>query len=373
MTEYRRYVGIDQHQDDLVMAVAQAGREKEEYLGRIPNREEAIGRWLQKMGREWGGLGDTLFCYEAGPCGYGLYRQMKRMKAACEVVAPSLVPRKPGDRVKTNRRDAGKLARSLRAGDLTAVWVPDEGHEALRDVVRAREGAQREAVRERQRLKGFLLRHGAHAPYGVKAWSQKWERWLDQVQWEEEIHKVLVQEMRQQIRVLTERVRRLEQALREAVGLSPWQGVIGALQCLRGIDVLSAMTLVAELGESSRFATPRQLMSYAGVVPGEDSTGHEVRHLGITKAGNAHVRRVIGEAAHHYRHNPAVGERLARRQRGQPAEVIEISWRAQKRLNQRYRQLLARGKDKRKVVIAVARELLGFIWEIMQVVELRPV
>lgn len=368
MEEYTRFVGIDQHKDSLSVAVAYAGRDKEEYLGRVPNDPEVIARWIRRQAVVWGGLSKTLWCYEAGPCGFGLHRQLTRMKLDCQVVAPGLTPRKPTERVKTDRRDAEKLARLLRSGELTPVWVPDEEHEALRDLVRARETVRDDLARQRHRLQKFLLRQGVHCPEGIHAWTGRYEEWLNTVRFGRVTHQEVWAEQRQAIREAEGRLTRLSKGLEEAIESSPWSPVVKALQCLRGIKAVTAATLVVEIGERARFCGPEQLMSYSGLVPGEDSSGERIRRSGITKAGNAHVRRVLVEAAWHYRHQPAVGQVLKRRQEGQPVEVLEIAWRAQQRLHGRYRKLLGRGKDKNKVVVAVARELLAFVWEIMQVV-----
>lgn len=366
MTEYARYLGIDQHKDSLVIAMACAGREPAVVLGRIENREENIAQWFRREARVWGGLQHVLCCYEAGPCGYGLYRQMTRMQVACQVIAPSLTPRKPGERVRTDRRDAIKMATLLRGGELTPIWVPDEEHEALRDLVRAREAAQGDLVRQRHRLRKFLLRQGQNPPEKVRVWTLAYEAWLNRLQLSQPVHQVLLPELRETVLSAKQRVARLETAIQEATDASPWSAAIQALQCFRGIDQITATTLVSELGAVGRFAQPRQLMAYAGLVPSEDSSGLSIRRGRTTLAGNTHLRRVVVEAAWHYRHRPQVGRRLARRQKGQPAEVIDVAWRAQLRLHKRYCKLLGRGKEKNKVVTALARELLAFIWEAWQ-------
>jgi transposase len=366
MTDYARYLGIDQHKDSLVIAMAGAGREPAVVLGRIRNREEDIAHWFRRQGREWGGLSNILCCYEAGPCGYGLYRQMKHMKVDCQVIAPSLTPRKPGDRVRTDRRDAAKMATLLRGGELTAIWVPDEEHEALRDLLRAREAASADLLRQRHRLGKFLLRQGRYPPEGVRAWTVAHEEWLNTLELPQPVHQLLLPELRQTILSARQRLDRLDAAIQEAAQQSPWYPAIQAFECFRGIDLLTAATLVAELGAVARFVEPRQMMAYAGLVPGEDSSGQTIRRGRTTLAGNTHLRRVVVEAAWHYRHRPAVGRALQRRQKGQPADVIEVAWRAQMRLHGRYRKLMARGKEKNKVITAIARELLAFIWEAWQ-------
>ena len=368
MKEYTRFIGIDQQKDSLSIAVAPAEWEEVEFLGRIPNDPVVIARWVRQRALTWGDLKDTLWCYEAGPCGYVLYRQLRGMGIECQVVAPGLTPRRRTERVKTDRRDAGKLARFLRARELTPIWVPDEEHEALRDLVRARETARDDLARHRQRVKKFLLRQGVGCPEGIRAWTKRYEAWLDTVKFGRGAHREVWAEYRQGLRESEGRLARLDKAVEEAVLASPWRPVVEALQCLRGFKVVTAATVVVEVGERVLYCMPDELMSYSGLVPWENSTGERTRRGGITKAGNAHLRRVLVEAAWHYRHPPAVGRALERRQRGQPAEVLEISWRTQRRLNARYRKLLARGKDKNKVMVAVARELLAFVWEIMRVV-----
>jgi len=292
---------------------------------------------------------------------------MVEMQVACQVIAPSLTPRKPGERVRTDRRDATKLAVLLRAGELTPIWVPDAEHEALRDLIRAREAARVDLLRQRHRLSKFLLRQGQYPPEGVRAWTKAHARWLDQLALKERAHQVLLPELRQTILGVEQRVARLDTAIREAVLSSPWCAAIQALQCFRGVDLLTAATLVAELGAVARFAKARQVMAYAGLVPSEDSSGQTIRRGRTTAAGNTHLRRVVVEAAWHYRHTPKVGRRLEQRQKGQPAEVIDVAWRAQIRLHKRYRKLMARGKEKNKVITAIARELLAFLWEAWQV------
>ena len=285
----------------------------------------------------------------------------------CEVVAPTLVPVKPGDRVKTDRRDAQKLAQSYRAGDLTAVWVPDEAHEALRDLVRAREVAKKDQLRARHRLGKFLLRHGRRPPEGVKPWTQKHAAWVKQdVHFEQPAQEFTLLDYIHEVEHANARIERLERAVDEVVASAPprMQTVIEALQALRGVAQVVAVTIAAELGEISRFTAPRQLMGYSGMVPSEQSSGGKTRRGGITKTGNAHLRRVVTEAAWAYRHRPSVGGVLRKRQEKLSEEVKEIAWKAQHRLHWRYRKLCARGKNKPQVVTAIGRELLGFIWAI---------
>jgi transposase len=363
-----RFVGLDVHAETIAVAVADGDGGEARSLGTIPNTPEAVAKLLRKLGP----AARLRVCYEAGPCGYGLQRQLTELGVACVVVAPSLVPTKPGDKVKTDRRDALKLARAHRAGDLTAVWVPDEAHEALRDLTRAREDALAEVQRARARLRSFLLRQGLRPPAGVKPGTVRYRDWLAQLEPAQSAHRIVLAESLTALDQATARLTRLEDAIAEQAQASPVAPLLGALQCARGVATVTAATLVAELGDLRRFASPRQLMAYAGVVPGEHSSGGRTRRGSITKTGNSHVRRVVVEAAWHYRHPPRVGTTLRRRQAGQPPTVIEIAWQAQGRLHKRFRRLLGRGKLKQEAVVAVARELLGFLWAIARQVDAAP-
>jgi transposase len=357
-----KFVGLDVHAETIAVAVAEQGGEVRA-LGIIPNREESIRKLVRKLGP----VEQLRFCYEAGPTGYALYWQLTRMGAKCEVVAPTLVPVKAGDRVKTDRRDALKLARNYRAGELTPVWVPDAAHEALRDLVRAREAAKKDELRARHRLNKFLLRHGRRPPMGVKAWTMKYLEWIKrEVHFEQLAQEATLLDYLHEVEHADARIMRLDGAIEEAVKCVPpkMRAVIEALQALRGIARVASVTIVAELGELSRFARAKQLMGYGGIVTSEHSSGECTRRGGITKTGNAHLRRVVVEAAWTYRHRPAVGTSLRKRQEKVSEEVKEIAWKAQQRLHQRYRKLLAKGKNKGIVVTAVGRELLGFIWAI---------
>jgi transposase len=285
---------------------------------------------------------------------------------ACEVIAPTLVPMKAGDRVKTDRRDAERLARSYRSGDLTAVWVPDEGSESLRDLARAREAAKQDQLRARHRLSKFLLRMGQRPAVGMKAWTAPYMAWVRQVHFTQVAREATMLDYLHEVDHMSERVRRLEQAITEAVKLATpaVQEVVKGLQALRGIAEISAVTIIAELGSITRFDTPRQLMGYSGAVPSENSSGKRTQRGSITKTGNAHLRRIVVEAAWSYRLRPAIGPRLRKRQEGVSEPIKEIAWKAQVRLTKRYARLAAAGKDQRKIVTAVGRELLGFIWAI---------
>src|SRR5712664_4130472 len=365
-----RFVGLDVHAETIAVAVAEKDEEVRS-LGVIPNRAESIRKLVKKLGP----AEELRVCYEAGPTGYVLYWQLTALGAPCEVVAPTLVPVKSGERVKTDRRDALKLARSYRSGDLTPVWVPDAAHEALRDLVRAREAAKKDQLRARNRLSKFLLRHGKRPPAGVKSsWTGNYLLWVKQeVHFEQFAQEFTLLDYWHEVEHAAGRVERLDRAVEEAVKSAPPQmrAVIEGWQALRGIPQVSAVTIVAELGQISRFAKARQLMGYSGLVPSEESSGQRERRGAITKTGNAHLRRVIVEAAWAYQFRPWLGGYLLKRQVGLSEEVKEIAWKAQHRLHSRYRKLLAQGKNKPQIVTAVGRELLGFVWAIGVNVETR--
>ena len=361
-----RHVGLDVDSEGIAVAVAEPSGEVRS-LGRIANTEDAVRRLVKKLGP----ASRLRVCYEAGPHGYGLYWQLSKLGAHCDVVAPTLVPVKSGDRVKTNRRDAEKLARCYRSGDLTAVWVPDVAHEALRDLVRAREVAKKDQLRARHRLGKFLLRRGLRAAARVKSWTVQHLRWVKTLRFEQPAQEATFLDYLHEVEHAAERVTRLERAIDEAVESAPeeMRDLIAGLQALRGIKRVSAATIVAEVGPLSRFTRPKQLMGYSGMVSSEDSTGNSVRRGAITKTGNAHLRRIVGEAAWAYQHRPAMSPALKKRQEGLSEQVKEIAWKAQHRLCSRYRRLLAKGKTRQKVVTAIGRELLGFIWAIGMQVE----
>jgi len=365
-----RHVGLDVDTEKIAVAVAEPGGEVRS-LGIIPYAAEAVRGLVKKLG----GARGLRVCYEAGPHGYGLYWQLTKLGVHCDVVAPTLVPVKSGDRVKTNRRDAEKLARCYRSGDLTAVWVPDAVHEALRDLVRAREVAKKDQLRARHRLGKFLLRRGLRAAAGVKSWTAQHLLWVKTLRFEQAAQEATFVDYLHEVEHAVERVSRLERAIDQAVESMPaeMQAVIAGLQALRGIRKVSAATIVAEVGPLSRFPRPKQLMGYSGMVSSEDSTGNSVHRGAITKTGNAHLRRIMGEAAWAYQHRPAMSPVLKKRQEGLSEEVKEIAWKAQHRLCTRYRRLMAKGKLRQKVATAIGRELLGFIWAIgMQVEKEQP-
>ena len=361
MKEKVRFLGLDVHAETIAVAIAEPGGEVRS-LGTIANREESIRKLVKKLGS----VEQLRACYEAGPTGYVLYWQLAELGVKCDVIAPTLVPVKAGDRVKTDRRDAEKLARSYRSDDLTAVWVPDESSEALRDLVRAREAAKQDQLRARHRLSKFLLRSGQRPAPGVKTWTQIYMAWIRQIRFVQMAQEWTRLDYLHEVEHMGERVARLEQAIAEAAKLAPpgLQEVIKGLQALRGIAHISAVTIAAELGEFSRFEGARQLMGYSGIVPSEDSSGERTQRGSITKTGNAHLRRIAVEAAWSYRLRPCVGPALRKRQEGVAEEIKEIAWKAQHRLHKRYCRLAATRKDQRKIITALGRELLGFIWAI---------
>jgi transposase len=357
------FVGLDVHAETIAVAVAEAGGEVRS-LGVIPNRLESVRKLVRKLGS----VQHLRACYEAGPTGYVLYWQLTQLGVACEVIAPSLVPTKAGDRVKTDRRDAEKLARCHRAGELTAVWVPDADHEALRDLVRAREAAKKDQLKARHRLGKFLLRHGRR-PDGIKAWTKEYLEWIkSKVHFDQPALEATLADYLEEVDHVAARIVRLDGAIDEAVRQAPPQirAVIEALQSLRGVAQTTAATIVSELGSLSRFARPQQLMGYSGLVPREHSSGNRVRRGGITKTGNGHLRRVLVEAAWAYQHRPNVSGSMLHRQKNLALdeEVKKMAWKAQQRLYKRYTALAARGKNENQIVTAVGRELIGFIWAI---------
>lgn len=363
------FVGIDTAKARNAVAVAEGGRGGEiRYLGEFDNTPDAVIKLVRKMADRY----ETVhFCYEAGPTGYGLYRQIRSLGHNCMVVAPSLIPRRPGDRVKTNRRDAQTLCRMLRADELTAVWVPDETHEAVRDLVRTRAMAVEDYRRKRQHVTSFLLRHGR--TYDRKtSWRGRHLRWLDGQNFAHPAQRFAYQELLNAVRVTADRIERLETALVEIVPHWTMAPVVAAFQAMRGVAFSTATTLVAEAGDLRRFDHPRKLMAFLGLVPSERSTGETRRQGGITKAGNARARSALVEAAWTYRHSAGLGVGHQRRQLELPEKVREIAWKAQARLCARYRRLAAKGKRVTVVTTAIARELAAFLWDIARHVDPAP-
>jgi transposase len=362
------YVGLDVHKETIAVGVARSGRGKPEYFGEIKNSVAAVRKLLRRLSPD----GEVLqVCYEAGPCGYGLYRQIKSLGHDCEVVAPSLIPRKAGERMKTDRRDGLKLAHEHRAGGLTAVWVPGEEQEAVRDLTRAREDMKAIETKARQRLGAFLLRHG-RVFEGKSRWTQAHFRWLETVKFDQPLQQLVLQEYIDAVTDARRRVEALELQMRQA--LPGWSlGVVAeALMALRGLSLIAAMTTLAELGDITRFDSPRELMGYLGLVPSEHSSGGSRRQGGITRTGNGHVRRVLVEAAWNYRFPARKTRDIQKRAEKTSAAVQAIAWQAQTRLCGRYQALMRAGKEKNQVTTAVARELAGFIWAIAREVMGKP-
>jgi transposase len=353
---------MDVHKGTIAVAVAEAQGGEVRYLGEIANSPEAITKLIKQLRK---GDVQLSFCYEAGPCGYGIHRQLTDLGWECQVVAPSLIPKKAGDRVKTDRRDSLSLARLHRAGELTPVWVPDEAQEALRDLTRAREDMKQLQCQARQRLSAFLLRHG-QIYSGKSNWTQAHYRWLEERKFKQPVQQIVFQEYVDAVKAQNTRVAALDEQITSATTASVFWPVIEALMALRGVNLLTATTIVAEIGDLHRFTGAPQLMAYLGLVPSEYSSGGSTSRGGITKTGNGHVRRLLIEAAWTYRH-PARKTRCLQRRAERTSEAVqEIAWKAQKRLCTRYRSLEARGKLKVQTCTAVARELTGFIWAIGQ-------
>jgi transposase len=355
------YVGIDAHKKDLFVAML-GGPSTAPVTWQVTNEPAAVRRLVRKLERE--ASGPVRVFYEAGPCGYALQRQMTTARVTCDVIAPALMPRKPGERVKTNRRDARTLAELGRAGLLTVVQPPTPADEAVRDLARARDDAREDLQRCRHRLGKLLLRRGLH--YAGKNWTQAHRRWVDSLTWTHAAERAVVDDYQLAIDHTEARLLELDARLAELAEQPPYREPVGWLRCFRGIDTLTAMLILAELHDFRRFGSARALMAFLGLVPGEASSGEKHRRGRITKMGNGLVRRVLVEASWHYQHRPGVGRALKARRTGQPARVIAIADKAQHRLCRRFRRLLAKDKPPANVVVAVARELTGFIWAALQ-------
>jgi transposase len=363
------YIGMDVHKDSIAVAyVAQEHGAEVTYLGTIGTRQGDIDQLIRRMQSKATHL---IFIYEAGPCGYWLYRDLTKKGYDCWVVAPSLIPQKPGDRVKTDRRDAVQLARLARSGDLTAVYVPKVEDEAIRDLTRAREDTIRDLKSAKFRLKAFLLRHDIRYT-GRATWGPAHLRWLSEVVCPTPPQQIVFQEYVRAVNEQTERLQRLEQELQDQVTSWRLPPVGEALQALRGVQFTVAVTMVAEIGDLTRFDTPRERMKFLGLIPSEYSSGEQRRQGSLTKAGNAHARRALVEGAWAYRYPAKVSRHLQLRLETQPKVIQDISWKAQVRLCKRYRRLVSRGKHPNVVTVAIARELAGFMWAIAKQVPGTP-
>jgi transposase len=362
MKEVTTFVGIDVHKKDLFIAML-VGNATTPVTWTVPNEPNAVKRLVRKLERD--APGPVRVCYEAGPCGYALQRQMTTKRVSCQVIAPSLIPRKPGERIKTNRRDARKLAELFRAGLLTEVRPPTPEDEAVRDLCRARDDAREDLQRSRHRLGKLLLRRGLHYS-GGRNWTKGHRRWIDSLVWEQPAERVVVDDYQLAIDHLEARLLELDGRLVEVAATEPYREHVGWLRCFRGIDTLTAILILAELHDFRRFPSAPALMAYLGLVPGENSTGEKQRRGRITRMGNALVRRLLVETAWHYQHRPGIGVALARRRKGQPSRVIALADKAQQRLCRRFRKLAAEHKPAPKIAVAIARELAGFLWGALQ-------
>ena len=360
------YIGFDVHAQTIAIAIAQRDGEVRNY-GSISNDLHALEKVLTKIKKAHPGI-ELRVCYEAGPTGFVIARRLTQLKVHCTVVAPSLIPNRSGDRIKTDKRDAVKLARLHRAGELTAVHVPDAVDEAMRDLCRARTDAVQDLRRSRSQLKAFLLRHG-YRYSGKSAWTEAHRRYLRELVLPHAAHRLVLEDALRVITESEERIRRLEEGMEALLEEWAMKPVVQALMGLRGFQLIGAMVIVSELGSAWRFAHPRQLMAYLGLVPTESSSGERRRQGSISKCGNSHARWLMLEASHHYRLAPKVSKELSARQEGLSEEIKKCSWQAQTRLHKRLVQLLARGKHRNKAQVAVARELTGFVWQVFRLME----
>lgn len=363
MKQFIKHVGLDVHKDTIAVSLADPGRSKARFIGTIAHSQAAITKLIKTLGTD----GEILnFCYEAGPCGYGLYRQIIAAGHDCDVIAPTLIPKRAGDKIKTDRRDSLRLAELHRAGELTAIWVPDTTQESIRDLVRLRDDSKLAERVQRQKLLAFLLRHGLSWTGGKSNWTKGFWAWLEAVKMSHQHQQYVLREYMDGLQHTSKQVAEIEKEMERAKHGWTLEPLVDALMAMRGIRLVAAMGILAELGDLSRFSKPSQLMGYLGLIPSEHSSG-DSRHQGrITKTGNKHVRRLLVEASWCYRFHAKRTPEIERRASKTPEAVQDIAWKAQKRLCGRYRYLSERGISSCKVVTAVARELCGFIWAIAQ-------
>ena len=359
MNESTMFVGLDVHKESIEIALAPSGGSEVRPYGRIAGDLEAVDKAIKNIR----GRHQLNFVYEAGPCGYALYRHLTKRGFPCAVVAPSMIPKRPGDRIKTDRRDAMSLARLYRSGDIKSVYVPGPEDEAIRDISRAREDAVIAHKRARQQLAALLLRQDIRYP-GKRAWTQAHQRWMANIAMPQPAQQIVFQEYMNAVEEANQRVERITEQLRLAATTWRMAPVVEALQALRGVSLICAASLISELGDLTRFDNPRHLMAFLGMVPRQYSSGPHQRLGGITKTGNSHARRMLVEAAWAYRFPARISRGIRDRQENQPQKVCEIAWRGQMRLCRKYRRLLAKGKLKQVITTAIARELVGFVWAI---------
>src|SRR3954471_16224935 len=363
MEQPTRFVGMDVHKDTIVVAVTATGEVgKATAYGTFPNTAAGLEKLVKRLRQA--GDGPIKFCYEAGPCGYGVHRTLTKMAEDCMVVAPSMIPRKSGDRQKNDKRDAASLAVLHRGGLLTAVWVPDAAHEAMRDLIRARLAAVRTVRTARQQLSAFLLRHERIYPGNRTPWTKAHRGWLADQSFAQPAQQIVLEECIEAVRLSEQRRDRVEGYLRAQIPSWSLFPLVQNLCALRGLDMIAGAGLAAAIGDPSRFATAPHFMAYLGMVPSEHSSGPKRRIGAITKAGDVHARTLLIEAAHSYRYPARIARHKLPAVDAVPEAVRAIAWKAQTRLCQRYRQMMAKGKPNQVVVTAIARELAGFVWSI---------
>jgi transposase len=361
---YPAYIGLDVHSQSIAIAVARAGREEPEFRCEIANKPKCVEKLIRHLTTEYAGE-VLLFCYEAGVCGYGLHRQIVKSGHDCHVVAPSKIPNKPGDRIKTDRRDACKLAHYLRSGDLTPVWIPGEEQESMRDLVRARADFKSQEQKARLQLNHFVLRHGHVWPTRKQRWNQTHYNWLESLKFPHDWQQIVLQEYIDAVKAASRRVADIMAEIERVLPQWSMAPVVYSLMSLRGVNTLTAVAIMAELGDITRFDSPTQLMSYVGLVPIVHASGSTKRMGRITRTGNSHVRRLLVESAWTYRFAARQTGHIKRKARNASDKAKATAWKAQKRLCGRYRSLMLAGKSSKVTAVAIARELLGFIWEIV--------